>query len=115
VKKPRHILAPLRPEKTFTKSRVGGQILDEFSMDWRHQASCRDVDPELFFPIGTTGPALAQIEAAKAICAMCAVQQPCLEWALDTAQDAGVWGGLTEEERRAVRRDRTGQRQRVAV
>ena len=85
--------------------------MDPTSMDWRHEASCRDVDPELFFPIGTTGPALAQIEAARAICGTCAVQAPCLEWALSTGQDAGIWGGMTEEERRAARRDRVvGQR-----
>lgn len=80
-------------------------------MDWRHQAACRDVDPDIFFPVGTTGPALAQIEAAKAICESCGVQRECLDWAIDTSQDAGVWGGLTEDERRAVRRSR----QRVAV
>ena len=81
-------------------------------MDWRHEAACRDVDPEIFFPIGTTGPALAQIEAAVSICRTCSVQEQCLEWALDTAQDAGIWGGTTEEERREMRR---GARQRVAV
>jgi WhiB family transcriptional regulator, redox-sensing transcriptional regulator len=96
--------------------RVGGRrVVDPNSMDWRHEASCRDVDPELFFPIGTTGPALAQIEAARAICGTCAVQQPCLEWALATAQDAGIWGGLTEEERRATRRERIVLGARVAV
>lgn len=81
-------------------------------MDWRHQAACRDIDPEIFFPIGTTGPALAQIKAAQSICATCAVQPQCLEWAIETAQDAGIWGGVTEEERREMRR---GARQRVAV
>lgn len=80
-------------------------------MDWRHQSACRDVDPDIFFPVGTTGPALAQIEAAKAICESCSVQRECLEWAIETGQDSGVWGGLTEEERRAMRRSR----QRVAV
>lgn len=88
--------------------------MDPTMMDWRHDASCRDVDPELFFPIGTTGPALAQIEAARAICGSCAVQDSCLEWALATGQDAGIWGGVTEEERRTIRRDRAV-RQRVAV
>lgn len=81
-------------------------------MDWRHQSRCRDVDPELFFPIGTTGPAEAQVEAAKAICTLCPVREPCLQWALDTAQDAGVWGGLSEEERRALRR---GQRRKIRI
>jgi WhiB family redox-sensing transcriptional regulator len=75
-------------------------------MEWVHRAKCKDEDPELFFPIGTTGPAAAQIEAAKAICMQCEVRVQCLEWALATAQDAGVWGGLSEEERRALRRAR---------
>jgi WhiB family transcriptional regulator, redox-sensing transcriptional regulator len=75
-------------------------------MEWVHRAKCRDEDPELFFPIGTTGPAAAQIDAAKAICMQCEVRLQCLEWALATAQDAGVWGGMSEEERRALRRAR---------
>jgi WhiB family transcriptional regulator, redox-sensing transcriptional regulator len=73
-------------------------------MEWVHRAKCKDEDPELFFPIGTTGPAAAQIEAAKAICMKCEVRVHCLEWALATGQDAGVWGGMSEEERRALRR-----------
>jgi WhiB family redox-sensing transcriptional regulator len=75
-------------------------------LDWVHYARCKDEDPELFFPIGTTGPAAVQIAAAKAICSMCEVRMECLEWAMATAQDAGVWGGLSEEERRALRRAR---------
>ncbi len=71
--------------------------------DWVNRALCKDVDPELFFPVGTTGPAASQIEAAKAVCASCPVRTECLEWALSTAQDAGVWGGLSEDERRALR------------
>ncbi len=74
------------------------------SMDWRKKAACLDEDPELFFPIGTTGRALEQIEEAKAVCAQCPVIQECLEWALDTNQDAGVWGGMSEEGRRTLRR-----------
>jgi WhiB family redox-sensing transcriptional regulator len=75
-------------------------------MEWVHRAKCRDVDPELFFPIGTTGPAAAQIEAAKQVCVSCTVRDECLEWALTTGQDAGVWGGTSEEERRSIRRAR---------
>lgn len=72
--------------------------------DWRQQAACQGVrDPDLFFPIGNTGPALDQIEAAKQICYPCVVREQCLDWALTTRQDSGVWGGLSEEERRAVR------------
>jgi WhiB family transcriptional regulator, redox-sensing transcriptional regulator len=73
-------------------------------MDWRHRAACRDEDPELFFPIGTTGPAAEQTAAAKAVCARCPVSHDCLTWALETGQDAGVWGGLDEDERRALKR-----------
>ncbi len=73
-------------------------------MDWRHHAACRDEDPELFFPIGNTGPALLQIEEAKAVCGRCTVTEDCLSWALASGQDAGVWGGLSEDERRALKR-----------
>ena len=73
---------------------------------WRLRASCRSVDPDLFFPVGSTGLALEQIAEAKAVCTMCAVQQECLEYALATNQDSGVWGGTSEEERRQMRRAR---------
>ena len=62
------------------------------------------LDPDLFFPIGTTGPALDQIETATAICTACDVNDECLEFALATNQEAGVWGGTTEEERRKLRK-----------
>jgi WhiB family redox-sensing transcriptional regulator len=75
-------------------------------MDWVHYARCRDEDPELFFPVGTTGPAAVQLDAAKSICVSCVVREQCLEWAMTTGQDAGVWGGLSEDERRALRRAR---------
>jgi WhiB family transcriptional regulator, redox-sensing transcriptional regulator len=73
---------------------------------WRTNALCflEKHPPELFFPISASGPALDQIEQAKAICRRCAVAQDCLEWALKTGQDAGVWGGLSEDERRVLRR-----------
>jgi WhiB family transcriptional regulator, redox-sensing transcriptional regulator len=73
-------------------------------MDWRHIAACRDEDPELFFPIGNTGPALLQIEEAKSVCRRCPVREECLQFALETGQDAGVWGGLSEDGRRALKR-----------
>ena len=73
-------------------------------MDWRHRAACRDEDPELFFPIGTGGPALLKIDDAKAVCRSCNVIDDCLEWSLETGQEAGVWGGLSEDERRSVLR-----------
>ena len=73
-------------------------------MDWRHAALCRDEDPELFFPIGSTGPAATQVDQAKVVCQRCSVVEDCLTWAVDTGQEAGVWGGASEDERRALRR-----------
>jgi WhiB family transcriptional regulator, redox-sensing transcriptional regulator len=73
-------------------------------MDWRHQAACLTEDPELFFPIGNTGPALVQIEEAKAVCRRCDVVDACLRWAIESGQDSGVWGGMSEDERRALKR-----------
>jgi WhiB family redox-sensing transcriptional regulator len=85
---------------TLTWSRT----IDWDTDDWRDSAACRDTDPELFFPIGTTGMALDQIEAARAVCQACAAQGPCLEFALATNQESGVWGGASEEERRKLRK-----------
>lgn len=79
-------------------------------MDWRSTAACIDEDPELFFPVGTTGPAVEQAEEAKLVCARCQVREPCLEFAVATNQDAGVWGGLTEDERRSLKRARQRRR-----
>lgn len=81
---------------------------------WRRDAICRDTDPELFFPVGTTGQALLQIDQAKQVCGECPVQPDCLQYALDTNQDAGIWGGTSEDERRSLRRN-LKIRQRVAV
>src|SRR5260370_35814387 len=71
--------------------------------NWREDAACRDADPDLFFPIGTTGPALRQIQAARRICRTCPAQTRCLAWALDHGVTDGVWGGTTEDQRRAIR------------
>lgn len=73
-------------------------------MDWRHRAICRDEDPELFFPVAETGPRnLLQIAEAKTVCRRCPASAECLLWAVDTGQEFGVWGGMTESERRALR------------
>ncbi|MCX2924000.1 WhiB family transcriptional regulator [Streptomyces sp. NEAU-W12] len=72
--------------------------------DWRTRAACRDEDPDLFFPIGTSGPALLQTEQAKAVCRHCPVQQQCLDWAMESGQSLGVWGGTSETERSALKR-----------
>ena len=73
-------------------------------MTWRNQSACLDEEPELFFPIGNTGPALVQIEEATAVCRRCEVAQACLSWAMEAGQDAGVCGALSEDERRALKR-----------
>ena len=73
-------------------------------MDWRSRAACLTVDPEIFFPIGNTGPAIIQATKAKAVCRDCCVVDVCLQWALDNNQDSGVWGGMSEEERRSLKR-----------
>jgi WhiB family redox-sensing transcriptional regulator len=82
--------------------------------DWRHRAACLDVDPELFFPIGSTGPAFLQIMDAKAICGRCDVVEQCLQWALESGQEAGVWGGMSEDERRALKRKAARARSKTA-
>ena len=74
------------------------------TLEWRVDAACRDTDPGLFFPVGTTGPALEQIASAKEVCFACNCRDACLEFALATNQDTGVWGGTSEEERRVIRR-----------
>ena len=71
--------------------------------EWRQQAACCFSETDLFFPIGVTGPAGRQIEAAKAVCRGCPVQAECLDFALVTNQEAGVWGGTSEEQRRRLR------------
>jgi len=73
-------------------------------MTWRNRAACLDEDPELFFPIGTTEPAFRQIELAKEVCHRCEVIDTCLSWAIETRQDNGVWGGMSADERRALKR-----------
>jgi WhiB family redox-sensing transcriptional regulator len=71
---------------------------------WRVDAVCKDTDPELFFPVGTTGQALLQIDRAKQVCCECPVKIECLDFAIETNQDSGIWGGTSEDERRDIRR-----------
>jgi WhiB family transcriptional regulator, redox-sensing transcriptional regulator len=72
-------------------------------VNWREDIACRDADPDLFFPIGTTGAALGQMKEAKRICRACPVQIQCLAWALGKGVADGVWGGTTPDERRVIR------------
>ncbi len=68
---------------------------------WQSRANCMGVDPELFFP--ERGAATRE---AKAVCRGCVVQQECLEYAIAHGEKFGIWGGMSERERRRVRRAR---------
>ena len=70
-------------------------------MSWREQAACRTVEPDVFFP--ERGESVA---AAKRVCAGCPVRDECLEFAEETLQKFGVWGGLSERQRRLRRKGR---------
>lgn len=73
-------------------------------MEWWRHAACVDEDPELFFPVGAAGPAAQEQRArAKRICGRCPVIAECREYALEAGVTHGVWGGASEEERRALR------------
>ncbi|HYP46036.1 MAG TPA: WhiB family transcriptional regulator [Propionibacteriaceae bacterium] len=74
------------------------------STSWRWRGACLRVDPELFFPVGTTGRAHRQAERAKHVCADCPVREACLDFAVTAGIEHGVWGGYSEEERRGLTR-----------
>jgi WhiB family transcriptional regulator, redox-sensing transcriptional regulator len=73
-------------------------------MQWQPLAACGSADPDLFFPVSAAGPSQAQVAEAKAVCARCLVRSQCLDFAVQTGQTHGIWGGLTEEERYAAGR-----------
>ena len=77
----------------------------DYSAGWWSEAACSTADPDLFFPISWSGPALRQVAAAKAICTGCHVQQACLGYALEAGPVEGIWGGTTEAERRRLARE----------
>jgi len=96
--------------QTLNRSIQDHDVVEE--REWRDFAACRDTDPDLFFPVGTTGVALEQIKASKRICKTCEVRAECLQFALATNQESGVWGGTSEEERRALRKSWLARQQR---
>ena len=81
-------------------------------MSWRQRAACAGETTDLFFPIGTSGLAFLQAQEAQRICEACPVRAVCLDWALEAAVEHGIWGGLTEDERRALERRNTRARVR---
>ena len=76
--------------------------LDSRAERWS-RAACSTADPDLFFPISSSGPAAHQAKRAKAICARCEIQRACLDYAIDAGPIQGVWGGTTERERRLLK------------
>ncbi len=78
-----------------------GHRFDIGERGWQVQANCLGVDPDLFFP--ERG---ASTREAKAVCRACVVRADCLEYALVNGEKFGIWGGLSERERRRLRRQR---------
>lgn len=77
--------------------------------DWRLQAACRGIDPELFFSSDEIVNRQERTEReaeAKAVCTRCVVRDPCLSYAVAAGERYGIWGGLTSQERRALGRAR---------
>lgn len=83
--------------------------------DWMLDGECTRHDPALFQPIGESPVFAGQIAEAKAICARCPVEALCGEYALETRQSSGVWGGMTERDREQELRRRSRQRSRAAA
>jgi WhiB family transcriptional regulator, redox-sensing transcriptional regulator len=75
-----------------------------YAANWRSASACLHADPNIFFPISTTGRAIEQIAKAKAVCAHCPVRGQCLEYAQSHDPIYGIWGGTTAEERQRARR-----------
>jgi WhiB family redox-sensing transcriptional regulator len=79
-------------------------------VSWREEAACKGLDTNMFFPASD-----ADAGPAKAVCATCPVRDLCLEWAIASHQEDGVWGGMTDTERRRLRRRRRDAARRVAA
>ncbi len=95
-----------QPCEIFHKVRKYVQMLniDFEKEDWMLEGGCVYSDTELFFPVGSSMKAMKQANEAKAICMECPVVTECLEYAIRTNQDSGIWGGTTEDERKSIRR-----------
>lgn len=79
------------------------EVSPSVATPWHLLGLCRGSDPGVFYPSPDDD---SEADAAKAVCDSCPVRQPCLEFALNTREKHGVWGGLTERERRRVLRQR---------
>ncbi len=112
-----------RIRRTIVETRVVIQRLPkplESNYKWQDSASCKSVDPEIFFhPDNQRGDdKIERVRQAKVVCQTCPVIIECRNFAIDTRQDFGIWGGLDEDElytlrmriQREVRRDRNTRR-----
>ncbi|MFI6316169.1 WhiB family transcriptional regulator [Nonomuraea sp. NPDC050556] len=77
--------------------------MSSHSTAWFGEAACLDEEPELFFPLTDRGPGHVQYERAKTVCRRCPVRAECLEFAVRTRQEHGVWGGTDPTERSSRR------------
>lgn len=78
---------------------------------WRAEGACVSADPDLFFPISAAGKGAEQIAQAQRICASCQVRRQCLDFAMDTRETAGIWGGTTPEERIRAQREQAARQE----
>jgi WhiB family redox-sensing transcriptional regulator len=90
-------------------SNMGIIAKPDLDTDWKDSSNCLGVDPDLFFP--ERG---ASTREAKEVCRGCIVQEDCLEYALANGEKFGIWGGMSERERRRIRRQRALERQAAA-
>jgi WhiB family redox-sensing transcriptional regulator len=88
------------------------QLTTEVVIHWKSRAACAGYPSSVFFPAADTPPDL--VDKARSICGMCSVSEDCLEYAFETNQVAGIWGGHTEAERRSLRRKWMSARKRTA-
>ncbi|HWG01435.1 MAG TPA: WhiB family transcriptional regulator [Trebonia sp.] len=88
--------------------------MTQYAMAWRAAGACRTVDPDLFFPVAPATGTTRQVSKAQRICAGCPVRQQCLEFAMQTHESNGIWGGTTPEERSRARRNLAAARRRRA-
>jgi WhiB family transcriptional regulator, redox-sensing transcriptional regulator len=77
-------------------------VATKATSSWWELAECRSADPELFFPMTGTRAWRGDVTRAKAMCSRCPIRKQCLDYAIESHQAFGVWGGASEEERRLI-------------
>jgi WhiB family redox-sensing transcriptional regulator len=78
----------------------------EYATDWRAASACLNADPDIFFPVAVGTAASKQVSLALRLCQGCTVRQHCLDFAMQSGEKEGIWGGTTPEERIRARRAR---------